>query len=218
MRRVTLILLAGLLVTIPFLAQQPDAAKPDVTPTIRANTRMVVVDAIITDASGKPVTDLKPEEIKVEENGKEQKLVGAELVNPGAEPPEALPETIYSNRPEVNAPKGTYTILLIDALNTPFDNMAFGRQQLLKYAATQLRPGQRIAVYALGTQLFRLQSFTDDPQLLAQAITNSEKLALTSAQPSPTGARGTIPGNNTLTGSPNSNVSTAMLSRLSAFQ
>ncbi|HTK96351.1 MAG TPA: hypothetical protein VL382_12015, partial [Terriglobales bacterium] len=102
MRRLMLASFLAVLVTAAVVAQQ-STNMTDETPTVRANTRMVVVDAIITDNTGKPVTDLKPEDIVVEENGKSQKIANVELVTPSNEGLSSLPETIYSNRPEVNA-------------------------------------------------------------------------------------------------------------------
>jgi VWFA-related protein len=189
MRRSTFLLLAGLLLTAPFFAQQDAGQQPEVTPTIRVNSRLVALDVVVTDAAGKPVTDLKPEEMVVEENGKPQKMAAFELVRGSSGDLDTLPETIYSNRPEFLGPRGGYTILLIDALNTPFQNMAYGREQLLKYAAKQTQPGHRIAVYALDTSLHKLQSFTDDPQLLAHAIQRSAQ----SSQATVTPTAGTAP-------------------------
>jgi len=40
--------------------------------TVRANTRLVVVDVVVTDKKGQPITGLKPENFVVEENGKKQ--------------------------------------------------------------------------------------------------------------------------------------------------
>jgi VWFA-related protein len=184
------LLLTMLLLSACLLAQE--AAGPALeTPTIRANTRMVVVDAIVTDKAGNPVTDLKPDEVVVEENGKAQKIANVELVKATNGGPDELPPTIYSNRPEVNAPKSGYTIILIDALNTPVQNQAWARQELVKYAASQMQPGHPVAVYALGNSLYKLQGFTDDPELLKQAILASAKYQLESKNETPTntGAR-----------------------------
>ena len=53
-------------------AQQTPGDVPTIT--IRANTRLVVVDVVVTDKKGQPVTGLKPEDFTVEENGKKQKV------------------------------------------------------------------------------------------------------------------------------------------------
>ena len=43
-------------------------------PTIRVTTHLVLVDVVVTDKQGKPITGLHPEDFEVEENGKTQKI------------------------------------------------------------------------------------------------------------------------------------------------
>src|SRR6202023_1156938 len=53
-------------------AQQSPSDVPTIT--IRANTRLVVVDVVVTHKNGQPFAGLKPEDFTVEENGKKQKV------------------------------------------------------------------------------------------------------------------------------------------------
>jgi hypothetical protein len=48
------------------VAQEAPADIPP--PTIRSNTRLVIVDVVITDKKGQPVSGLKAEDFTVEEN------------------------------------------------------------------------------------------------------------------------------------------------------
>ena len=57
---------------IALSAQQAPADEPNIT--IRANTRLVVVDVVVTDKAGQAITGLKPEDFTLEENGKKQKI------------------------------------------------------------------------------------------------------------------------------------------------
>ncbi|MBZ5567251.1 MAG: VWA domain-containing protein [Acidobacteriia bacterium] len=162
---VPVVLAAGYLL----LAQQPS---PDaVTPAVRITTRLVVLDVIATSKDGTPVTDLKADDFTLEDSGKKQKIAIFSLETPV--PPSALPSlppNIFSNRPEYTMPSGPLTVLLIDALNTPFTDQSQARMELIRYAATQVKPGQQTAVYALGNRLYKLQDFTSDPQVLKSAI------------------------------------------------
>lgn len=152
-------------------AQQPDT---QVSPVIRVTTRLVMVDVIAVDKSGNPVTDLKPADFTLEESGKKQKISVFSVQKPAAGSAGApvLPPNIYSNRPEAQMAPGAVTILLVDGLNSPFQNQAFVRQKLIEYVKTQHQPGQRMAVMALGRGLYRLQGFTSDPALLRAALEN----------------------------------------------
>jgi VWFA-related protein len=153
----------------------PDA---DATPAIRVTTRLVLVDTIVTDKDGKPVTDLKPEDFTLEDSGKKQKLAFAKLEQAGGAAtvaPQQLPPNVYTNRPEFNMPGANgiaLTILMVDGLNTSFQDVNFGRAKLIEYVRTQLKPGQQIAVYALANNLYRLQDFTSDPKVLIDALEN----------------------------------------------
>ena len=141
------------------------------TITFRTNARLVMVDVVVTDKKGQPITGLKADDFTVEENGKKQKISFA--VPPGgtrAVVPTPAPAGILSNHPENVAPAGVPTVLLLDAANSPFKEQAYARSQMLKYAAEQVQSGHSIAVVALTDRLHVLQQFTSDPQVLLTAI------------------------------------------------
>jgi VWFA-related protein len=152
-------------------AQQAPADVPTIT--IRANTRLVVVDVVVTHKSGLPVTGLKPEDFTVEENGKKQKIsvfVPPGITNRTAATP--TPAGVFSNHPENLTPGGVPTVLLIDAANSPFKDQSYGRSQMLKYVLQQGQSGRPMAVVTLTDRLRVLQQFTSDPQVLLTAIKN----------------------------------------------
>src|SRR5208282_200629 len=55
-------------------AQQPAAAAPSEPEVIRAETRLVLVDTVVTDKKGNYIRDLAQKDFKVWEDGKEQTL------------------------------------------------------------------------------------------------------------------------------------------------
>ena len=152
-------------------AQQGSTEVPGIT--IRANTRLVVVDVVVTDKKGQPVTGLKAEDFTLEENGKKQKI--SVFAAPGAptansQGPSA-PPGILSNHPEDVGPKaGPVTVLLLDAANSPFKDQSYARSQMLRYVVDQGQSGHTMAVFTLTDQLGVLQQFTSDPQILMTAI------------------------------------------------
>jgi VWFA-related protein len=153
-------------------AQEPAASAPTIT--IRTNTRLVVVDAVVTDKKGQPVTGLKAEDFVLEENGKKQRI--AFFTPPGTPQTGAqpLPPGVLSNRPEFLKPAGVPTVLLLDAANSSFKDQAYGRWQMLKYVYVeeQSHAGTPTAVMTLSDHLHVLQGFTSDPEILAAAIRN----------------------------------------------
>jgi VWFA-related protein len=140
-------------------------------PTIRATTHLVLVDVVVTDKQGKPVTGLHPEDFVVEESGKRQKIstFGIQRDNATAPAP-ALPPGVYSNKAAYRTTGGPLVVLLLDALNTPFKDQAYARQQMLRFVQEQYQPGLRMAVFTLTGSLHVLQDFTSDPQILYTAL------------------------------------------------
>lgn len=168
-------------------AQQAPTEVPTVT--IRTNTRLVVVDVVVTDKKGQPVTGLKAENFTIEENGKKQKV--SIFAAPGtATGPKAAPAPagIISNHPEDVGPSaGVPTVLLLDACNSPFKDQAYARSQMLKYATGQGQSGHSLAVLTLTDRVRVLQQFTSDPQVLMTAIKNlrPQEQILQTAAPAP---------------------------------
>lgn len=172
LRRSVIVLFSVLAAAVPVFALPQQFSNEDVnTPAVRVSSRLVLVDAVVTDKSGQRITDLKKDDFTLLENGKPQKLSAFSFEVPETPSPKpALPPNIYTNRPEYSMPKGPLTILLLDGLNTALADQGYARSQMLKYLATQLQPGQAVAVYTLGGSLRLLQDFTGSVALLKAAV------------------------------------------------
>jgi VWFA-related protein len=146
---------------------------PESATVLKITTRLVLIDAVITDKSGKPVLDLKPEDVQILENGKPQTVRSLALQKPDLnakfEAAAPLAPWRFSNIPPFRPNAEPPTVLLLDALNTPATDQAYARLQMIKYIKT-IEPGRRTAVYLLGTRLRMLQDFTTDPKLLLTAV------------------------------------------------
>lgn len=205
----TLLLVINVVVTpLNLEAQQSTTEVPSLT--LRANTRLVIVDVVVTDKKGQPVTALKADDFTLEENGKKQKVtvfvppMQANRMTPAS----ALPG-ILSNHPEVVGPAGIPIVLVLDATNSPFKEQAYARSQMLKYAAEQGQAGHPMAVLALTDRLHVLQQFTSDPQVLMTAIKNYKPQEQT-LQPTPGAAPSAVPAD--MSG-PNAGPVTQLLAR-----
>lgn len=154
------------------MAQEGSSAEPPV-PTIRVNTHLVLVDVVVTDKNGNRVQGLKAEDFTLQEKGKNQKIsvFTSAAENKQAAAPQ-LPPGIYSNKPEYRSPGGPVVVILLDAVNTPFKDQAYARQQMLDFVRDQYKPGQKTAVLTLTGSLGVLQDFTQDPDVLLQALKN----------------------------------------------
>jgi len=112
----------------------------------------------------------EPEDFEVEENGKTQKISTFVPAGENLAGPQPLPPGIYSNRPQYRSPGGPVTVMLLDAVNTPFSDQGYARRQMLSFVQKQYKPGQKMAIFTLTGPLRVLQDFTSDPQILYTAL------------------------------------------------
>jgi VWFA-related protein len=162
------ILVALLVCPIPLLPQGVPAQEG---PVLRSTTRLVQISVIVQDAKGQAITALKRENFSVYDEGKIQNIAtfASEIPAPDQKR-SALPFNIFTNRFDLlgQAPS-TATVVLFDALNTQPQDQANVRLQILKFLG-QLRPEDRVAIYALTAKLQILQDFTQDSAALVNAV------------------------------------------------
>jgi hypothetical protein len=88
-------------------------------PVLRSTTRLIQLNVVATDRSGKPVTDLTLEDIVLTDAGKKQNiaLFTPELASPAIKPAPAEPGTVVLSNRSAQTP-GAVTAILFDSLNT----------------------------------------------------------------------------------------------------
>jgi VWFA-related protein len=156
-------------------AQAPIPA-PDqsAAPVFRTHARDVVVDVVVTRGHGEPVSGMHARDFVVLEDGKPQTIDYFEEHTNKAVPADALPALpqmppgVYTNVPP--APMSdAVNVLLLDTLNTEKQDQINVRQQIVKFLL-QMKPGTRVAIFALGSQLRFIQGFTTDTAKLRAAL------------------------------------------------
>jgi VWFA-related protein len=192
MRTLTTSLAYLLLASLSALYGQTPAAstaeKPDSTTTFKTTARFVIVDALVTDKSGRPVHGLKPQDLVVTEDGKPQRIVGFEEHRPdiaSTHPPlsVSLPPDTYTNYISADTP-GATNLILFDSLNTDRQSLTMARQQLVLYLS-KMPPKTRVALFTLDSELHLVHGLTEDPgQLieLAQQLSTSPHQSFTKAR------------------------------------
>jgi VWFA-related protein len=137
---------------------------------LRATTRLVVIDAVVLDEKGQPITDLKADDFTVMEDGKPQKISDFSFhqAGPAGAAPRQTAPNIISNAPDF-ASNSCLNIILLDAINTDFSNHAYAQDMLIKYLDTN-PPIQPTAVYALDGKLTMLHDFTTDTKALREVV------------------------------------------------
>ncbi len=187
--RVRLCLFTGwLLWNAALPAQQPAApASPDV-PVFRASTDLVTIDAVVTDRDGKPVTNLTRDDFDVTVAGKHQTLEQAVYIRT-QEQPQALAAVRAAAMPRgrnvaaeprseslasrtlrttgTTPDKVARTIaLVVDDLGLSFESTFYVRRAIHKYIATQIEPGDLVAIIRTAGGVGALSQFTTDKRLL----------------------------------------------------
>lgn len=177
-RRIQALFASLLALAIPVALSQaapPQAAPQQGQTTLQVQVPLVLEDVIVLDGQNQPIHNLKAADFTVTDNGQpvtaqsfEEHAALAPAEQAAAPKPPDLGVNAFTNQPTA-APSGALNILLLDALNTPMTDQIYLRQQLLKYLKA-IPPGERIAIFGLGSQLHLLQGFTTDPKLLEAAI------------------------------------------------
>ena len=152
-------------------AQAAPQAKQEAT-VLRVTTHLVQVNVIVQDKKGEPVADLTRGDFTLLDQGQPQQITSFSLESMGTlpAPPQAVPANFYSNRFEQKGGTPTAaTVILLDGLNTKFEDMAYARQQIIKFLG-QLQPQDRVGLYTLTTKLTILHDFTSDAAPLLRAL------------------------------------------------
>ena len=153
---------------------QSPVPTPQEAPTFRVTAREVLLDVLVIDKSGQPVTGLKPSDFSVTEEGESQlirrvdehhAMDAADLSKLTSLP--QLPPNTFSNYTPVRNSNASI-VLLLDAMDSPIEAQMVMREQLIKFLKN-MQPGPPVAIFQLDTEMRLIQGFTTDPKALLAA-------------------------------------------------
>lgn len=144
------------------------------TPTFRVTAREVLLDVLVIDKSGQPVTGLKASDFSVTEEGEAQVIrrvdehhaMDAADLSKVTSLPELPPNTFSNYTPVRNS--NASIVLLLDAMDSPIEAQMVMREQLIKFLKN-MQPGPPVAIFQLDTEMRLIQGFTTDPKVLLAA-------------------------------------------------
>jgi VWFA-related protein len=168
--------------TVP-LAPQP-TGEQSAGPVIRVTVDLVQVDAVVTDAKGRHVTGLKPEDFEILEDGKPQKIThfsyvpgnaipgGPAPVNPAPKQPsaktsEAIPAPAKALRPEQVQ---RTIVLMADDLGLSSDDIPNVRKAMKSFVERQMQAGDLVSIMTTSGGMGAMQQLTNDKRQLYAAI------------------------------------------------
>ncbi len=172
--------------TLPVPADPQQKPQPKQEPAapeevVRISTRLIQIDAVAVDKDGKQVTDLKAEDFKILEDGKEQTITNFSYISLQPETPKTLVKADPKAASKIGVPPVPTTMikpeavrrtiaLIADDLGLTFESTVFTRNALHKFVDEQMQPGDLVAVIRTSAGSGASQRFTNDKRLLHAAI------------------------------------------------
>src|ERR1700692_5089856 len=135
-------------------AQQSAAAADSDASVIRSETRLVLVDTVVTDKKGIYIRDLTQKDFKVWEDGKEQPLTSFS----------------YEESATSTEPHPRYMVLFFDNSTMDFGDQAKARDAAAKFIDANAGPDRLIAIAEFGGNVRISQNFTADASRLQQVV------------------------------------------------
>jgi VWFA-related protein len=168
-------LLGASILTLCVASALPSAPLAE-SPAPRVTARIVEVSVVAEDGQGRPVSDLKAEELVLLDRGRPERILSFTAPTPppaAVAAPAPLPPGTFTNRLELLSGGAASVIaILFDGLNTPMARQSYARQQVLAFLK-QVDPGQPVALYTLGRGLSVLHEVSTDPRPLIRALEQS---------------------------------------------
>ncbi len=135
-------------------SQAPPAASDTSTPVFKAETRLVLVDTVVTDKKNNYVTDLTAKDFKVFEDNKEQPIKSFSL------------ESGSSSSEEHRH----YLVLFFDNSSMDAGDQVRARQAAAKFVEANAGPDRYMAIINFGGTVNVAQNFTADAERLKQVV------------------------------------------------
>jgi len=152
--------------TIAYAQSTPPAT--DDSATIRAESRLVLVDTVVTDKKGNYIRDLVQKDFKVWEDGKEQSVTSF---------------SFEESTGSTNA-KPRYMVLFFDNSTMDMGDQAQARIAATKFIDANAAPDRLIAIAEFGGTVRITQDFTADANRLKQVVSGIKGSAVApNAQP-----------------------------------
>lgn len=155
-------------------APTPPSSEDEV---VKISTNLIQLDISITDRDGNPISDIRPDEIEIYENGKRQEISSLSfLSNVSAQT--TAKRGSGRRASQIDLPKGPIkpenvhrTIaIVVDDLSLSFGSIYWVKKALKKFVDEEVQPGDLVAIIRTGTGIGALQQFTTDKRMLAAAV------------------------------------------------
>ena len=185
--RIPLVVALNALFVLPFsFSQTASPASVDADrPVIHTTTREVLLDMVVRDKHHHPVTDLRPDEVEVYEDGVRQNvrvfrsIQGAEQIETersvaGTQKAPALTTRTGDDSRPLNSMRQVNFVSIVFAEIAPL-NLEFARQAVLEFLKSDNLPNTYVTIYRFNRSLQMMQPYTSDKDSLAKAVDATTK-------------------------------------------
>ncbi|MDQ3170769.1 MAG: VWA domain-containing protein [Acidobacteriota bacterium] len=135
----------------PVMASQASQQAQPTQPIFKSGVDVIRLDVQVVDAAGKPITDLRQDEIEVLEDGRPLPVVFFQRVTEPAE--SYVDAALRAVTAEVSSndafPRGHLYILIFDQQHITAGNEVRARVAAEEFIRTRVRPSDRVALYAV---------------------------------------------------------------------
>jgi VWFA-related protein len=135
--------------------------------TFEATSTVVLLDIVVRDRRGRPVRDLRPDEVQVFEDGERRELTTFTLVE-GQLAEERVAGPISAGMAPDPSRQVSLVTLVFDKLLTEGRQMS--KQAALDFIANNLQSNVWVSVFTIDQRLTLRQAFTQDPYVIRTAI------------------------------------------------
>ena len=169
-------ILAGLLATalVPLGARASESLPP-ISRSVEVS--ITNVDVVVTDAKGRPVTDLGPLDFVVTQDGLPQVITNFSFVRntsappaPAAETASSAPAPVRSPMPALAGPAGAHLVVFLDLLHMTAPNRNRAVSSLGEFFPRTVGPRVEVQIVTWDRSLRARGSFTNDGPLLASVF------------------------------------------------
>ncbi len=169
-------ILAGLLATalVPLGARASESLPP-ISRSVEVS--ITNVDVVVTDAKGRPVTDLGPLDFVVTQDGLPQVITNFSFVRntsappaPAAETASSAPAPVRSPMPALAGPAGAHLVVFLDLLHMTAPNRNRAVSSLGEFLPRTVGPRVEVQIVTWDRSLRARGSFTNDGPLLASVF------------------------------------------------
>ena len=151
----------------PQAAAEPSTQQPPATneqaasraTVFKAQTKLVLVDSIVTDKKGNYIRDLKQKDFRIWEDNKEQEVKSFTYESGNASP---------------NNPMKRYLVLFFDNSSMEFGDQSAARQAAAKFIDDNAGPNRQMAIVDFGGTLRITQNFTADAERLKKVVAGTK--------------------------------------------